>query len=147
MTDTSTPPAGIINAITVKDSDAPADFNPVFFDAEGNVVAPDDIPVYASNDATVCDIGVVAADGLSGTLKYGIPGSVTITATSHDNDGTVVVATGTVTVTVGEAVTGQINFSVPTEAPPVVAPSDPTAPSTSDGATPDPAAATAGATS
>lgn len=126
------PPAGLVSAITVKDSDAPAAFNAVFVDALGNVVAPDDIPVWASNDPTVCDIASTSADGESGLLKYGVPGSVTIVGTSHDTDGTVITATGTVIVTAGEAAAGFMNFTVPTDAPPVVAPTDPTLPSTSD---------------
>lgn len=125
------------NSITVRDSDTPTNPGPslVFKDKSGTVTTPDDIPVWASNDPTVCDIASVSADGITATLKYGIPGSVTLTGTSKDKDGTVLVCTGSVIVLAGEAATSDMEFPDPPAATIPAAPA-PGAPSTSDSATP-----------
>lgn len=124
-----------MSSITVKDSDTPVTATAAFKDAEGNATTPDDIPVWATNDATVCDIASTGVDGLSALLRYGIPGSVTVTCSTHDADSTVIVLQGSVIVTAGEAVSGEIDFPLPDPAT-LPAPADPDAPSTSATATP-----------
>jgi len=113
------------------DSDAPIQATITLKDAAGNVVAPDDIPVWASSDPTIASVSSTTSDGTGATIAFaGRAGSCTITATSVNKSGDKIVCTGSVVINAGDATQGEIDF--PTAAvPATVAPSDPTQPSTS----------------
>lgn len=87
-----------------------------FLDADSNVVAPVDPPVWASSDETVATVAADSGDasGLTAVVSLLGAGSATITATVTNADGIVAVASGTITEEaappVSEPVTGDVVF-------------------------------------
>jgi hypothetical protein len=99
-----------MSEVTVRDSDAPLQATVTFLDAKGAVTAPDNAPVWTSDNE---DVATVEAnvDGLSATVTLGVPGAAVISVETVDTDGTDVVSQGTVTVQSGEAVVGSVEFA------------------------------------
>lgn len=116
---------------TGTDSDAPFPATIQLEDAAGNPVAPDDIPVWETSDATIATVSSTTPDGTQATIAVaGRAGSCTITATSVNKTGTKIVMSGAVVIAAGDASQGEITFPS-TETVPSVPASDPTSPSAS----------------
>lgn len=102
----------IMGDIILKDSDPAAHVAVEFFDAKGVPTTPDDVPQWATSDATVATV-TPAADGLTAMVAPGVASATpaTISVTSTDKDGTKIVGSGHVTVEPGEAATANLTFT------------------------------------
>lgn len=99
--------------ITVHDDQAPFTATIVLLDKAGQPTTPDDVPVWASSADNVATV-TPAADGMSAQITVvGGLGSAQVVASTTDTDGTKLVLTGDVIVTAGEAVSGEIDFTLP----------------------------------
>jgi hypothetical protein len=101
----------VMGSYTVLETDKPGTLTAVYKNENGEVVPPDDIPVWTTSNATAVSISSTSPDGTSVTLAYGVEGQASIVSASTDKDGQKLSSQDTITVLPGEPTTVETVFT------------------------------------